>query len=76
MHAANAAASNRHSNVLPASFEVNVKVALVAVVTASGPPVMVVSGGVVSTGFAPRLPPSNERILTCGPPKTDAAMPG
>ena len=48
MHAANAAASNRHWNVLPASFEVNVKVALVAVVTSSGPPVMVVSGGVVS----------------------------
>ena len=61
---------------IQARVEVNVKVALVALVTSSGPLVMLVSGGVVSTGSASRLPPSNERILTCGPPKTDAAMPG
>ena len=48
VHAANAAESKRHWNVLPASLELNVKLAVVAVVTAAGPPVMVVSGGVMS----------------------------
>jgi hypothetical protein len=48
VQAANAAVSNRHWNVLPASFDVNEKLAVVAVVTAAGLPVMLVSGGVIS----------------------------
>ena len=48
VQAANGTASNRHWNVLPGSLDVNVKLAPVAVVTAAGLPVMVVSGGVIS----------------------------
>jgi len=33
-------------------------------------------GGSVSGGGGPRLPPENVTILTCGPPNTDAAIPG
>ena len=35
---------------------------------------LVRTGGVVSCKAM--LPPSNERILTCGPPNTEAAIPG
>ncbi len=48
MHDANAAPSRLHSKV-PGSVEVNAKLASVAVVLASGPAVIVVSGTAAST---------------------------
>jgi hypothetical protein len=49
VQAANAAPSRLHSNVLPGSLDVNVKLALVSVVAAAGAELMVVAGGVPST---------------------------
>ena len=46
---AKAAASTRHSNVEPASVEVNVNVGVLSLVEPRGPAVIVVSGAVVST---------------------------
>ena len=48
VHAAKAAPSSLHSKVLPASFEVNVKLALVLFVAAGGLVVIVVVGFVAS----------------------------
>ena len=48
--------SSLHSNVAPAALEVKVNEALVALVRALGPPVMVVSGGVVTTGSTITVP--------------------
>ena len=48
MQAPQAPASSRHSNVEPVSVEVNVKLADALVTVPLGPPVIVVSGGVVS----------------------------
>ena len=49
-HVAKLLASSLHSNVAPASLAVNANEALVESVDASGPDVIVVSGGVVSAG--------------------------
>src|SRR5215216_4159806 len=46
---ANAAPSTRHWNVDPGSFDLNPKLGVLSVVRPSGPPVIVVTGGSVST---------------------------
>jgi hypothetical protein len=48
VHAAKEPASSLHSNVLPASVDVKLKLALVLLVVAAGLAVIVVSGAVVS----------------------------
>ena len=48
MHVAKAAPSRLHWNVLPASFELKEKLALVWFVDAGGPELIVVSGAVTS----------------------------
>jgi hypothetical protein len=48
VHAVNAALSRLHSNVLPASVEVKLKIALVLLVVAGGAEVIVVSAGMLS----------------------------
>jgi hypothetical protein len=52
LHAAKAAPSSRHSKVLPASFDVNAKLALVLFVAVGGLEVIVVVGFVASTVHA------------------------
>src|SRR5918999_5842470 len=48
VHAANGSASSEHSKVEPASFEVKLKLVSTSVVSASGPEMKVVTGGVLS----------------------------
>jgi hypothetical protein len=48
VHEAKAAPSSLHSNVLPASVDVNVKLALIELVAAGGFDVIVVFGSVAS----------------------------
>ena len=55
VHAANAAASNEHSNVAPASLAENTNVAVVLVVEAAGPERTVVFGAVTSTACTVQL---------------------
>jgi hypothetical protein len=50
VHAAQTAESTRHSNVEPASLEVNAKLGVLSLVVPVGPEVIVVSGAVVSGG--------------------------
>ena len=50
MQLSNAPASSLHWKLLPGSLELNVKLAAVDVVDDAGVPLIVVSGGVVSTG--------------------------
>ena len=52
LQAANAPPSMRHSNVAPGSVDMKVKEGAFLLVGPEGPPVMVVSGGVVSGGDA------------------------
>ena len=49
LHGAKASESKRHSKVEPASEEEKVKVGVGSLVPPLGPPVIVVSGGTVST---------------------------
>ena len=51
-HEANTPESTRHSNVEPDSVAVNENVGVLSLVAPDGPAVIVVSGGVVSTGGA------------------------
>jgi hypothetical protein len=58
--------SRRHSNVEPASFEANLKLADVLAVVAAGPEVIVVCGGVVSVPTVQVAEAGVESVLSDG----------